>query len=357
MNYILTVVLLFFCLMSQAQVSELVDIKSTTLAGAGDRNVVADQNGLLKIGSSILPSNPSSGDMIYYDGTTWQSLPIGTQGQTLTVCNNMLTWGPCNTVPLNANLLFASGFEGEVTLANPSQGYQRLNGVGDSGYEWNETLNGLWGSSNNGIHLINDAGIDNELQTVLGHTGENTEALYQEIAFSNGSPRAQTPYQINNIENDPDEYYISYWIKIDDTSLDEDDQWRIIWQYKTDRFDYEHPDPGYRIGIYIYTDEDGPYWHVKGDDQNPDYWSVSDRDTPVPRDEWFKVEVYSKISAGNDGRFWAKINGVEIASQDGPNLGSEDDSMKFMMLWQLYGNSTPAHQWIDDVEIWDGYPY
>lgn len=264
--------------------------------------------------------------------------------------------------PANANLLFRSGFESETTLSPILYGYQRLNGIElESGFVWDESLNGLWGSSNNGIHLIDGGGvaggISNELQSVIGHDGEDTTALYQEIAFSNGSPTAQTPYQINNISEDPEEYYISYWIKIDDTSLDDPDQWRIVWQFKSDHFSYQHPEPGYRIGVYIYTDEDGPYWHVKGDDQNPDYWSVSDRQTPVPRDEWFRVEVYSKVSAGDDGRFWARINGTEIASHNGPNLGSTADSMYFMMLWQLYGNSYPGHQWIDDVEIWDGVPY
>lgn len=261
-----------------------------------------------------------------------------------------------------ANLLFRSGFEAGTALGSAEDGYHRLTGTDAvSEYTWDESLGGLWGSSNNGIHVIHgggiSGGIENALQSVTGHDGVETRALYQTVAFSSGAPTAQTPYQINNIVDDPDEYYISYWIKLDDSSLGEPDQWRIVWQYKTDRFDYQHEEPGYRISVYIYTDDDGAYWHVKGDDQNPDYWAVSDRDAPVPRDEWFHVEIYSKVSADDDGRFWAKINGIEIASHDGPNLGSAEDTMAFMMLWQLYGSSYPAHQWIDDVEIWDGVPY
>ncbi|MFK8080237.1 MAG: heparin lyase I family protein [Granulosicoccus sp.] len=266
----------------------------------------------------------------------------------------------------DANLLFRSGFESGTTLTDVVYDYQRLEGTDeDSGYEWNETLDGLWGSSNNGIHLIDGGGVEgairNELQSVIGHSDENTSmALYQSIDFSSGSPRAQTPYQINRITDDPDEYYISYWIKIDDTSMTEPGKWRIIWQFKSDRFNDRHPEDGYRISVYIYTDDEGIFWNVKGDDgggSENEYWEIQDRDTPVPRDEWFKVEVYSKVSAGEDGRFWAKINGTEIASRDGPNLGSEEDTMYFMMLWQLYGDSYPSHQWIDDVEIWDGVPY
>lgn len=297
-------------------------------------------------------------------------LPAGTQGAKLLIPAPVIdpegepVPPPAPPAPApNANLLFSSGFEEGVTLASERSGYQRLNGVElESGFVWDESLNGLWGSSNNGIHIIDgggdEGGIENDIiENVPGPDGEPTRALFQEIEFSSGSPRAQTPYQINNIEDDPDEYYISYWMKIDETSLDEDDQWRIIWQYKTDHFDYQSPKPGYRISVFIYTDEDGPYWHVQGDDQDPKFWSVSNRDLPVPRDEWFQVEVYSKVSSGDDGRFWAKINGVEIASQDGPNLGSDEDTMEFMMLWQLYGNSYPASQLVDDVQIWDGVPY
>jgi len=28
----------------------------------------------------------------------------------------------------------------------------------------------------------------------------------------------------------------------------------------------------------------------------------------------------------------------------------------FIMPFQIYGNSNPKHQWIDDIEIWDGIP-
>ena len=37
----------------------------------------------------------SIGEILYWNGTNWINLPIGTNGQNLTVCNGMPTWGPC----------------------------------------------------------------------------------------------------------------------------------------------------------------------------------------------------------------------------------------------------------------------
>lgn len=41
------------------------------------------------------PSGTNPGDMYFWDGIAWVSVPIGTQGQVLTVCNGRPTWGYC----------------------------------------------------------------------------------------------------------------------------------------------------------------------------------------------------------------------------------------------------------------------
>lgn len=107
MKYTIIIIALFFSCMSFAQVMGGFEgeIKSTTLEGSGDRNVVADPDGVLKIGASLdgLPGNPSSGEMIYYDGTTWQTVSAGTQGQTLTFCNGVPIWGDCPVLFISAH--------------------------------------------------------------------------------------------------------------------------------------------------------------------------------------------------------------------------------------------------------------
>ena len=37
----------------------------------------------------------SEGEMMYWDGAAWVTIPPGAQGQTLTFCNGKPHWGPC----------------------------------------------------------------------------------------------------------------------------------------------------------------------------------------------------------------------------------------------------------------------
>lgn len=94
-----------YFLMAQATGEFDGTIQSNTLMGTGDRNVVADPSGVLKIGpsssTSSLPANPVKGEMTYFDGTNWVTVPPGTDGQTLTLCNCVPTWGPCPQVTVN----------------------------------------------------------------------------------------------------------------------------------------------------------------------------------------------------------------------------------------------------------------
>lgn len=85
------------------------EIKSGSLSGSGDRNVVAAPDGTLIIeaAGSGLPANPQNGEMLYFDGTSWQTIPKGNQGETLNFCNCVPTWGPCP--PLQIGDMFGGG--------------------------------------------------------------------------------------------------------------------------------------------------------------------------------------------------------------------------------------------------------
>jgi hypothetical protein len=71
--------------------------------------------------------------------------------------------------------------------------------------------------------------------------------------------------------------------------------------------------------------------------------------------EWFKVEYYIKWSAGNNGYASMRVNGQLIGEHYGATT-SNSDNLDFMILTQVYGNSYPMHQWVDDIEIWNGLP-
>lgn len=55
----------------------------------------ADGNAQWQDVPNQLPASPNAGDMLYWDGAEWKTIPAGTQGQTLNFCDNKPTWGPC----------------------------------------------------------------------------------------------------------------------------------------------------------------------------------------------------------------------------------------------------------------------
>jgi hypothetical protein len=93
------------------------------------------------------------------------------------------------------------------------------------------------------------------------------------------------------------------------------DMWRIFFEWKT--VDYA-PGDGFRLISFIYCDQTGaPYW----------YWSE-----------------------GGDGRALWKVNGQVIGNHCGPTARNSKP-IDFIVLTQVYGNSNPRYQWIDDLEI------
>lgn len=45
-------------------------------------------------GGASLPAGTNQGDILYWNGTTWVVLPVGTERQELTICNGQLRWAP-----------------------------------------------------------------------------------------------------------------------------------------------------------------------------------------------------------------------------------------------------------------------
>jgi hypothetical protein len=86
----------------------------TNLAGTGDRMVVADADGDLSTqaipsGGSSMPSGNNNGDMMYWDGSAWQTIAVGSNGAVLQIINGVPSWvsspditGP--TITLNGDV-------------------------------------------------------------------------------------------------------------------------------------------------------------------------------------------------------------------------------------------------------------
>ncbi len=250
------------------------------------------------------------------------------------------------------SILFKSGFEG-LTISPQKYDYQYITGKDElTGYSWPIYI---LGSDFSGIHRINDdngKAITNRLEKIKGPHGNTTTALYQEVTYD--VKVTQTPYQINNIKQNPKELYIRYWMKTDTLSLLGKDQWRAIWEYKTKQYAENR---GFRMIAFMAKDIHGrPFWSFQGD-KNPQepIWQVENYDMPLIRGEWFKVEFYLKWSEGPDGYASMKVNGKLIGEHFGATTHNEDP-MDFIMLTQVYGNSHPMYQWVDDIEIWDDLP-
>ncbi|HED65341.1 MAG TPA: hypothetical protein ENJ09_07280 [Planctomycetes bacterium] len=269
-------------------------------------------------------------------------------------------------------LLFRSGFEAGVNLLKPRQGYQVLRGLDSStGFRWPisvlgsnpprlhgpvRSLLGNYAEDQNGLHLVDDPSgllLHNEIQTVVGHDGNLTRALFNFQAGANGA--TQTPYEILNVKDGRKDLYIRYWMKMDAASLHQVDKWRAIFEWKTE--DYAKG-TGFRLIAFVYTDLQGhAYWHWQGD-ANPmsPVWEIDNFAVPVPENEWFLTEFFWHWSEGPTGRALWRVNGQVIGDHFGPTTRNSKP-IDFIMMTQLYGDANPKHQWIDDIEIWDGLAY
>ncbi len=254
-------------------------------------------------------------------------------------------------------LLFKSGFENGVTISDfdtVNEDYRYIQGSDVEGFSWPIDVLDC-NVEESGLHYVfsdSNQALFSEIQTVLGHNGTETKALYNKESYTTNN--TQLPYEILEIKDGKKDLYIKYWIKVDSISNKQPNIWRTFFEWKTK--DYAEG-TGFRLISYIYTDNDGiPYWHWQGDanPQNP-IWEIDNHDIPVPLNKWFLTEFYWHFSENSDGRALWKINGQVVGDHYGPTTRNSKP-IDFIMLTQIYGNSNPKHQWIDDIEIWNKIP-
>ncbi len=270
-----------------------------------------------------------------------------------------------------AKLLFKSGFEGKVYMdsapVKDSEEYHYIRGKDtESGFSWPLEI---LGSSESALHAVDDDGgdaLETSIVSTTGHTGKQTKVLYTKENYD-ATGATQYPYEILNIQDGRKDLYVRYWMKIDSRMLGEKNKWRAFLEYKTK--DYKDPGEngtGFRLISYLYTDEEGrASWHFQGDkDSEHSLWecdtltptaSCNNSVVPVITDKWFLTEYYWHWSNGNDGIARWKINGKIVGEHHGPTT-RYNNPIDFIMLTQIYGDSNPKEQWIDDIEIWGSEP-
>ena len=269
-------------------------------------------------------------------------------------------------------------------LSAPSDCYgtgcwQNITGVDPStGFAWPPNI---WGGGRTRFQMLADASVDaktignymvNQIQTVTGHDGNPTRALYSEIKKSGccgtqpqGGRPTQNPFMIQPVGETSD-LYIRYWIKLQPDLLQlmnpPNPNWRVLFEWKTGTLG---DDGDYRVLVELVTwGPGGPLsWYIVGDNvasrsqTRQIYWEKYTTTTTQTLRDWMKFEAFWHRSRGNDGRVWMAINGRVIVNRYGPNMGINNAPINRIMVSLLYSSSAyPIYQWVDDVQIWDGFP-
>jgi hypothetical protein len=251
----------------------------------------------------------------------------------------------------------------------PTGGWQYIVGTDSTtGFTW---PGNIWGGGISfqtiiGLPIVDTAGnyMLNRIETVTGHNGNPTRALYSQITQQGGAFTQDVVTLLPASEQG--DMYISYWIKFQPDLLQNmtPQNWRAFFEWKSSG--------DYRVIAYVASWGDGCggvkpmgplFWQVKGDNQAngglpyQEFWRVDNCAFAVPVDQWFKFEVFWHRSSGADGRVWMAFNGQVIANHYGPNVGIYNNPINRIMMPNLYsGTPYPIYQWVDDVEIWDGFP-
>jgi hypothetical protein len=296
----------------------------------------------------------------------------------------------------SARKLFGSGFEGSTSVMAPTECWgtgcwQDLLGADSvTGFSW---PGNLWGGGGKFLVLTDPvvttpsnigAYAFNRIESVAGPRGDQSRALFQQITQNvNGTaPMGSAPTQ-NEFQFlpqwDTGDTYVSYWVKLQPDLVQKmtnlpagpgisgGGTWRAFFATKTGgQTAWGGPanNGDYRIEAYLVTyGNSQPYWMVLGDNEAGggaplvNNWSVENRNVPVPVGQWFKFEIFWHRSSGSDGRVWVAANGQTIVDRRGANVGAWNMPINRIMAPMVYtGSAMPVYQWVDDLEIWDGFP-
>ena len=279
-----------------------------------------------------------------------------------------------------AKLLFKTGFGGDVSV-DPflpgdvtQQKVRYMQGSDVPTYDFDMQFRGGNGSIPNGFGSTQPAPVDianyfdASIETVTGHLGNQTKTLKHELLQQGGGAdqSTQTWYEMRNNTGDKlladGDLYCTYWMK-QPATLESDmgpNNFNHVFEWKSSTTDY-------RIVASIYTQTVGNggelIWScvIDGPNSSPSSGPYYYEYSPVPpiAGDWFKVEAFYHRSEGLDGRFYFAVNGSALFDTKISRYGSNGSTINRLFLWGLYSApvaSYPMQKWIDDVEIWDGFP-
>jgi hypothetical protein len=260
-----------------------------------------------------------------------------------------------------SKLLFASGFEGDVSLAPPYSPNNRgafqdvVGRDSETGYTWPATL---WGGKTS-IQLLTDGpggAISNRIESVAGRHGRPTRALNLDVNRMQARGVTQSPLLLMPAGEPPTDFTISEWVRLPShlAQLLGPGGWMSAFgEWKTAG--------DFRVITNIVVDRHGtPRFDMKWDtDANGSvarrtFWRETNYRVRVPQGEWMYVEFFTH--RGNaDGRVWLKVNGQTVFDHTGDNIGVNNAPIDRIFLANSYA-SRPVDVWVDDIQIWEGQP-
>jgi hypothetical protein len=280
--------------------------------------------------------------------------------------------------------------------ANPQKNcYANIVGEDQSGFAW--PIN-LWGDAtdDDGAKLqyisrsstgeVTDY-VGAAIETRPGHVNMNpdgsggnpTHVLHQWL-IQMGEAQPQVPYIIRprNTFAQQHDLYMRFWLKYPDELTG---YWQMPWQFKTSDSHTSDASDSLRVSLFATPNvsHNGTacpgatagqwHWLIQADPgvgtPGTLKWQQCNPTAEVPIGKWFKVEVFihRATSATGTGRVWVAIGGNEILDYtvQGTTLengmyaaGSPID--RIMLPQQYGGDEWPRDQYVDDLEIWNGFP-
>ncbi|HEV7609896.1 MAG TPA: family 16 glycoside hydrolase [Steroidobacteraceae bacterium] len=286
--------------------------------------------------------------------------------------------------------------------------YARFSGVDSSGYQWPPILwlNGADPTQYGGmLHFMSRARgkpdpnvlvdvtdyVGAAIETRPGHVnGAPTHVLHQWLVTRQPAPdgaQPQIPLAIRprNTFSEQHDLYMRFWLEYPNAFTDDpDDYWQMPWQFVTDGAHVSGNDDDLRVSVIgtrspAFNGEpcadatDGQWhWIVQADQHGsqptaPPLWQKCSGTSTVPTGRWFKVEIFlhRATSATANGRVWVAIDGHEVLDFNSnvdstkalANMYAAGSPISRMNLPQMYGGDVwPRDQYVDDLEIWDGFP-
>lgn len=216
------------------------------------------------------------------------------------------------------------------------------------------------------------------IETTTGHTGNPTHALHQWLSQGADLGNPQVPYVIRpkNTFSQQHDLYLRFWLKYPSALTG---YWQMPFQFKTPGADVtDGSDPSkMRVSLFATNSTSfsyGPacgsgqwHWLVQADpgiaNSTNVKWQACNATAAVPIGSWFKVEIFfhRATSATGSGRIWVAIDSNVIIDYtvDAAHGGmyAQGAAIERLMLPQMYGGDAwPREQFVDDLEIWNGFP-